>query len=63
MGKRMDKEVISPKEFYTEMVRLRFTENTEMAHIHADEIMCEILRGLGYEAGVELFCGMEKWYS
>lgn len=63
MGKRMDKEVITPRDFYTEMVRIAFTENQEMGHILADELMCSILTQLGYGDGVKLFEEMEKWYS
>lgn len=63
MGKRMDKEVMDPRDFYTEMVRIAFTEGPEMGHIRADELMCEILTQLGYGDGIKLFEEMEKWYS
>ena len=54
---------MDPKDFYTEMVRIVFTENEEIGHIHADELMCDILTQLGYGDGVKLFEQMEKWYS
>lgn len=38
-------------------------KNEEEAHIRADELLCETLRQLGYEKGVEVFENMGKWYS
>lgn len=38
-------------------------DDTEKAHGDADELMCTILKSLGYEKGVEIFEKMPKWYS
>lgn len=57
--------MITPEEFKTKMEEFaRESENgEEMAHIHADELMCEVLKQNGYEDGAELFENMPKWYS
>ena len=42
-------------------------ENTrageEDCHRAADRLMCDALRSLGYDAGVEIFEKMGKWYA
>lgn len=32
-------------------------------HIAADELMCEVLKSLGYQDGVRAFEHMDKWYD
>lgn len=60
--------VISPTEFERRM--REFDENAEkehydyeISHSNADALMCEVLRQLGYEKGVEIFNNMGKWYA
>lgn len=36
---------------------------TEDAHIEMDDVMCNTLRKLGFEKGIEIFEHTEKWYS
>ena len=56
--------VISPTEFERRMREIDETSsNEEEAHIRADDLLCETLRQLGYEKGVEIFENMGKWYS
>ena len=57
--------MITPAEFEDEMKRISDSsrESTEMAHISADKLMCDVLRDNGYESGVKLFEQMNKWYS
>lgn len=38
-------------------------EDIESAHIKADELMCEVLKMVGYSKGVKVFTENEKWYS
>lgn len=59
---KLEKE-FSAKGFANEMRRIERNSDTEMAHIHADELMCELLRELGYGEGVDIFEKMSKWYS
>lgn len=35
----------------------------ESTHSSADNLMCELLRSLGYGAGVEVFRQADKWYA
>ena len=37
--------------------------DTEEFHIKADDLMCEILKKLGFEEFVEIFDNRDKWYS
>lgn len=53
----------SAKGFANEMRRIDRNNDTEMAHILADELMCKLLRELGYGEGVDIFEKMDKWYS
>lgn len=59
-----EKRVLTPKQFENKMKKV-FTPNydKEDAHIAADSLMCELLRTLGYDAGVEVFKTSFKYYS
>ena len=37
--------------------------DAQVGHIEADDLMCELLKTLGYRDGVEVFEGMKKWYA
>lgn len=56
---------MSPAEFLEKMWRIRIDPNgtPEDKHIEADELMCVLLRELGYGDGVKEFEKMERWYS
>ena len=55
----------TPKEFAEEMEHIKneYGFDKEMAHSCADDLMCEILRSLGYKEGVKIFDSMDKWYA
>ena len=36
---------------------------TEDAHIEMDDVMCDTLKKLGFEKGIDIFEHTEKWYS
>lgn len=62
--------MMTPEEFKEAMVKcvVRNIQGTNIAdiegrHRQADEYMLEILEGLGYEEGCNLFRRMAKWYS
>lgn len=38
-------------------------DDTECAHINADDILCELLEKLGYKDVVEKYNEVSKWYS
>lgn len=54
----------SPDIFASDM-RRAFDSGDDMedAHIQADSLMCELLRSLGYGAGVDVFQSADKWYA
>jgi hypothetical protein len=53
---------MSPKEFADRMRACR-SPDKEVQHCDADDLMCEVLRQLGYAEGVEVFEDMDKWYA
>ena len=38
-------------------------DDIEMAHVRADDVLCDLLRSLGYGDVVEEYEKVEKWYS
>lgn len=56
---------MTPKEFKKRMEEIahEYGDDDEIAHIKADELLCEVLIDLGYGAGVEIFEKLGKWYS
>jgi hypothetical protein len=51
-------------EFNKEMKHISENQwRTEDAHIEMDDVMCNTLRKLGFEKGIEIFEHTEKWYS
>lgn len=62
--------MITPAEFEDKMKDMEYRLKNrvegyyeEEAHIDADNLMCKVLKDLGYEKGVEIFERMPKWYS
>ena len=56
--------MIYPAEFERKMRCIdESASNEEEAHLLADELLCETLRQLGYEKGIDVFERMAKWYS
>jgi hypothetical protein len=37
--------------------------DTEEAHSHADDILCELLSNLGYHETVKAWLHVDKWYA
>lgn len=72
----MEPNVMMPKEFKRRMevqqMRSMFATtfvgdsavyDLESTHIAMDNLMCEVLRSLGYDEGVDIFLNTEKWYA
>lgn len=38
-------------------------EDTEIGHLRADEVLCDLLRSLDCDAVVDAFEKIDKWYS
>ena len=56
-------KIMSPQCFADAMQTIMTFEDTECGHIHADDLMCYLLRQLGYSEGVDVFENADKWYS
>ena len=56
---------MTPYEFAEKMWRIKVDQDStpEYRHIDADDLICELLKELGYGDGVRYFEDMEKWYS
>ena len=56
---------MTPEEFKERMKKICKDDgyNEEELHIFADDLMCKLLRSLGYGDGVEIFEAAPKWYS
>lgn len=61
----LDYAIMTPKEFEEEIVRImeRYPNDPEATHAECDDLMCKVLKQLGYSAGVELFEDSERWYA
>lgn len=57
-------KMISPKEFAEKMKQIaEKRDDEEVCHVEMDDYICEVLKALGYEEGVEIFEDTPKWYS
>lgn len=58
---------ITPEEFAKRMRKINETypdfHDTDERHIAMDDLMCEVLRELGYVEGIDIFNCTEKWYE
>ena len=59
----MKKAPIPPEKFAQLMREYSRDLDTEKSHVDADELMCHVLRALGYAKGVKVFESMSKWYA
>lgn len=41
----------------------RYKGEYDCRHVDADELLCEVLRSLGYNELVDLYESFEKWYT
>jgi hypothetical protein len=56
-------KILTPEEFKAAMSQAFDKCDTESAHVYADELMCDLLRKLGYGEGIDIFDSEEKWYA
>jgi len=56
---------ISPEKFKEEMLKIKASseKDPEAAHGDADDLMCKVLRQLGYASGIDVFDNRTAWYS
>ena len=58
----MEKEVII-KEAIEKMKECVNNSDFELAHLDADNILCDVLTQLGYKELVDLYEKVNKWYA
>ena len=58
----MEKEVII-KEAIEKIKECVNNGDTEVAHINADAVLCDVLTQLGYKELVDLYEKVKKWYA
>ena len=58
----MEKELII-KEAIEKMKECVNNGDTEVAHINADAVLCDVLTQLGYKELVDLYEKVKKWYA
>lgn len=56
-------EPMTPEQFAQEMWRLAQTRGAEERHMEADNLICDLLKALGYGEGIKVFLDMVKWYA
>ena len=54
---------VTPETAIDILTRINEVSDTEMAHIHADNVLCALLRNLGYNDIVNTYERINKWYS
>ena len=61
---------MTPEEFKNEMEHLvkrhiveEYNFDKEQLHICMDDLMCNLLRELGYSEGIAIFENTPKWYA
>ena len=54
---------VTPETAVDILTRINEVSDTEMAHIHADNVLCALLRNLGYNDIVNTYERINKWYS
>ena len=45
------------------LIELKENQDTEVAHVKADDLLCELLNGLNLNDIVKEFEYIEKWYA
>ncbi len=51
------------KEAIDKLIKCQQNHDTESAHWKADEVLCDLLRKLGYYGVVAIYDLVGKWYS
>lgn len=56
---------MTPAEFATAMkaIPTEYRGDPEVAHMMADDLLCQVLISLGYAEGVMAYTAMDKWYA
>lgn len=55
--------MITVQEALERLAAAKANPDKEAAHVAADQVLCEFLRAKGYDAIVDAWHEVEKWYS
>jgi hypothetical protein len=55
--------VLTPAMFAKRMNEIAKLDDEEECHTKADDLMCDLLKSLGYDRGVKTFMSMERFYA
>jgi hypothetical protein len=59
----MYREIKIYREIKSKMIECLDNGDTEVTHIIADELLCELLKHLGYDELIEIYEKVDKWYA
>lgn len=51
------------EQYKLRMIAIKESDDCELAHEEADDLLCEILESLGYKEVVKAYDDIEKWYA
>ena len=54
---------MTKEEAIAELNLIRQNDDTEVAHVDADDVLCQLLMSLGYEDVVTAYHDIGKWYA
>lgn len=65
MSKKQKKpKPLTPEEFEAQIKKeIETNTDSESCHAALDEMCCELLESLGYDAAMQLYRDAEKWYA
>lgn len=59
----MPEKQIDARIYADRLRQLQGKGDTELQHVHADDVLCDLLKRLGFEAVVDEFEKVDKWYA
>ena len=63
VGKPKQEIIMTKEEAIAELNLIRQSDDTEVAHVDADDVLCQLLMSLGYEDVVTAYHNIGKWYA
>ncbi|WP_313752447.1 hypothetical protein [Mixta calida] len=54
---------MSREEALAKLRILQVLRDKEIAHVNADDVICDLLKSLGYQDVVEEYDKIDKWYA
>lgn len=55
--------ILTKEQAIATLQMLQQSHDTEMAHIDADDVLCKLLKSLGYEDVVSEYQKINKWFA